>query len=105
MAFRTTPNLGPDLEQFDTNYNGWMQPGAEITPLLGNPELGSDGHYYVLVKAGAALATANTAITINETTWVATAGAGGYVTPVAGIPINAYFYARSKALPGASTPN
>lgn len=106
MAFRTTPNLGPDLEQFELTYAGWMLPGTtEISPLLGNPELGSDGHYYVLVKAGAAFASANTALTINETTWVATAGAGGFVTPVASIPNNAYFYARSKALPGASTPN
>lgn len=106
MAFRTTPNLGPDLEQFDTSYAGWQLPtGIDISPLPGNPELGSDGHYYVLVRAGAAFASANTAITINETTWVATAGAGGYVTPVASIPINAYFYARSKALPGGATPN
>lgn len=105
MAYRTTPNLGPDLDQFDTSYAGWMQPSIEITPELGNPELGSDGHYYVLVKAGAALNTAGTAITINETTWVATAGSGGYVTPVASIPNGAYFYARSKALPGGATAN
>lgn len=104
MAFRTSPNLGPDLEQFDTDF--WFDlANIDVSPLPGNPELGSDGHYYVLVKAGAAFASAGTAITINETTWVATAGAGGYVTPVAAIPINAWFYARSKALPGASTPN
>lgn len=106
MAFRTSPNLGPDIEQFDTSYSGWMTPAnIDYTPLLGNPELGSDGHYYVLVKAGAAFASAGTALSINETTWTATAGAGGYVTPVASIPINAYFYARSKALPGGATPN
>lgn len=97
MAFRTTPNLGPDLEQFDTQW--WYDPTGTVSPLTGNPELGSDGHYYVLVKAGAAFATAGTDVTINETTWVATAGAGGYETPVANIPINAYFYARSIALP------
>ncbi len=98
MAFRTTPNLGPDVEQFDTAW--FWDLGTLNSPLLGNPELGSDGHYYVLVKAGAAFATAGTAITINETTWVATAGSGGYVTPVAAIPINAFFYARSLGLPG-----
>ncbi len=97
MAFRTTPNLGPDLEQFDLNW--WYDPTGTVSPLLGNPELGSDGHYYVLVKAGAAFATAGTDVTINETTWVATAGAGGFETPVAAIPIDAYFYARSIALP------
>lgn len=98
MAFRSTPNLGPDLEQFDTQW--WYDPVGTVSPLPGNPELGSDGHYYVLVKAGAAIASAGTAITINETTWTATAGAGGYVTPVANIPINAWFYARSLGLPG-----
>jgi hypothetical protein len=97
MAFRTSPNLGPDLEQFDLNW--WYDPDGTVSPLLGNPELGSDGHYYVLVKAGAAFATAGTDVTINETTWVATAGAGGFETPVAAIPIDAYFYARSIALP------
>lgn len=102
MVFRTSPNLGPDLEQFDTNYSGWMQPGVKITPELGNPELGSDGHYYVLVQAGATFASAGTAVTINETTWVATSGAGGYETPVDGIPDGAYFYARSETLPGSN---
>jgi hypothetical protein len=97
MVYRTTPNLGPDLEQFDTQW--WYDPTGSVSPLPGNPELGSDGHYYVLVKAGAAFATAGTDVTINETTWVATAGAGGYETPVAAIPINAWFYARSIALP------
>jgi hypothetical protein len=97
MVYRTTPNLGPDLEQFDTQW--WYDPTGSVSPLPGNPELGSDGHYYVLVKAGAAFATAGTDVTINETTWVATAGSGGYETPVAAIPINAWFYARSIALP------
>lgn len=97
MAFRTSPNLGPDIDQFDTDW--WFDLTGVDSPLPGNPELGSDGHYYVLVKAGAAFATAGTDVTINETTWVATAGAGGYETPVAAIPINAWFYARSIALP------
>jgi len=97
MVFRTTPNLGPDLEQFDTKWFYDLE--GVNSPRLGNPELGSDGHLYVLVKAGAAFATAGTDVTINETTWVASAGAGGYETPVAAIPIDAFFYARSIALP------
>ena len=100
MAFRTSPNLGPDIDQFDTAWFFDLNlASGQGSPMLGNPELGSDGHYYVLVKAGAAFATAGTDVTINETTWVATAGAGGYETPVAAIPINAWFYARSIALP------
>lgn len=96
MAFRTTPNLGPDLEQFDTQF--WFDPAGTVSPRLGNPELGSDGHYYVLVKAGASFSTAGTDLTVNETTWVASAGAGSYETPVANIPADAYFYARKIAL-------
>ncbi len=96
MAFRTTPNLGPDLEQFDTNF--WFDPVGTVSPRLGNPEFGSDGHKYVLVQAAATIAGAGTDVTINETTWVATAGAGTYETPVANIPINPYYYARQIAL-------
>lgn len=106
MAFAVDNELGPDIEQFDTSYAGWFLPtGIDISPLPGNPRKGSDGHFYVLVKAGAAFTTVGTALSINETTWTAAAGSGGYVTPVANIPINAYFYARSKALPGGATPN
>lgn len=100
MAFRTSPNLGPDVDQFDTAW--WFDlnlPAGKGSPLNGNPELGSDGHYYVKVIAGAAFATAGTDLVINETTWVATAGSGGYETPVAAIPAGAEFYARSIALP------
>jgi hypothetical protein len=103
MAFRTTPSLGPDIEQFDTQW--WYDPTGTISPLLGNTEIGSDGHMYILVKAAAAIASAGTDVTINQTTWVATAGAGGgFETPVANIPIDAYFYARSINLPGAAAP-
>ena len=96
MAFGIDPSLGPDIEQFDTDF--WFDLTGVDSPLPGNVRFGSDGHKYVFVKAGAAFATAGTAIVINETTWVATAGAGTYVTPVAAIPINAWFYARQTAL-------
>ncbi len=96
MAFRITPNLGPDLEQFDTNF--WFDPVGTVSPRLGTACFGSDGHKYVLVSAVAAVASAGTDVTINETTWVATAGAGTYETPVANIPINAYYWARQIAL-------
>jgi len=96
MAFRISPNLGPDLEQFDTDF--WFDLTGVDSPLPGSTTLGSDGHRYVFVKAGAAFATAGTDVVINETTWVATAGAGTYETPVAAIPINAYFWARQIAL-------
>lgn len=99
-VFRTSPQLGPGLEQHATQWH-WDGLGIDCSPLVGNPELGSDGHYYVLVKAGAALA-AGADVTINETTWVATAGAGGYEVPggiTGGVAINEYFWARTIALP------
>lgn len=96
MAFRITPNLGPDLEQFDTDF--FYDVTGVDSPLPGAKCHGSDGHAYVFVKAGAAFATAGTDVLINETTWVATAGAGTYETPVAAIPINAWFWARQIAL-------
>jgi hypothetical protein len=96
MAFRITPNLGPDIEQFDPDF--WFDLTGVDSPLPGAAVIGSDGHKYVFVKAGAALATAGTDVLINETTWVATAGAGTYETPVAAIPNNAWFWARQIAL-------
>lgn len=96
MAFRITPSLGPDIEQFDTDF--WFDLTGLDSPLPGATVMGSDGHKYVFVKAAALLATAGTAVTINETTWIATAGAGTYVTPVAAIPANAWFWARQTAL-------
>lgn len=97
MAFRISPNLGPDLEQFDVDF--WFDLTGVDSPQLGSTTLGSDGHRYVFVKAGgSAIATAGTDVVINETTWVATAGAGTYETPVAAIPANAYFWARQIAL-------
>lgn len=96
MVFRITPNLGPDIEQFDTNF--WFDPVGTVSPRPGTAIFGSDGHKYVLVQAVAAVASAGTDVTINETTWVATAGAGTYETPVASIPIDAYYWARQIAL-------
>jgi len=96
MVFRITPSLGPDLEQFDTDF--WFDLTGVDSPLPGAAVLGSDGHKYVFAKAGAAIATAGTDVIINETTWVAAVGAGTYETTVAAIPINAWTWFRQIAL-------
>lgn len=97
MAFRITPNLGPDIEQTDLDF--WFDLTGVDSPLPGAACVGSDGHKYVFVKAGgAAIAAAGTDVLINETTWIATAGAGTYETPIASIPANAWFWARQIAL-------
>lgn len=99
MTFRITPSLGPDLEMHALQ-NYWDLNRAVTVPSypLGSKVIGQDGHEYVYVKAAANLATAGTDVTINETTWVATAGAGTYETPVANILADEYFHARKILL-------
>lgn len=95
-VFRTTPQLGPQLEDWSLHWH-WDPDAVDSSYRLGNKETGSDGHEYVLVKAGVSLA-AGTDVLINETTWVATAGAGTYEVPpglINGpVPLNGYFHAR-----------
>ncbi len=44
---------------------------VNVSYALGNPEKGTDGHVYVMVRAGAAL-DASDGVAIDENTWVAT---------------------------------
>lgn len=104
--FRTSPQLGPRLSEV---YNGlpyWdsqLGVGYTVTPSpsykLGNVETGNDGANYKWVKASAAIAaTASTGTQVTATgSGTAAAGSGGWYAPVGGVPINAYFHARSKA--------
>lgn len=99
MVFRTSHALGPDIMQKDSKFH-WDGPNVDVSYRLGNKEVGSDGHDYVLVQAGGTLA-ASAAVQINETTWVATAGAGGFTVPAdltAGVVSGDYFHARKTAL-------
>ena len=92
MAFRTTPQLGPQIDEVFTGVPYWdSQLGlsigdADIDPSyrLGNKEVGSDGHDYVWVKASAAIAatpTTGTQVTVTQPGFTVAAGAGGYFTP------------------------
>jgi len=98
MVFRITPSLGPDLEQHALQfYWDLNSPDAPSYP-LGSKVIGSDGHEYVLVEAAANITPAGTDVTINETTWVATAGAGTYETPVDSILAGEFYHARKILL-------
>lgn len=101
MAFRTTPQLGPSLNERGTGFQ-WDGPGAtEPSYRLGNKEVGNDGHDYVWVKASATIAAAaspGTQITITEPAFTAAAGAGGFYAPVAGVASGDYFHARKSTL-------
>lgn len=98
MPFRSSGQLGPGLEQKDASFFWDFQPGVDVSPRLGNPEFGNDGHTYVLVRASANIA-AGGAFTINETTWNTASGTGYTVPAGAGaITSGQYFWARRDAL-------
>ena len=92
MAFRITPSLGPDVEQVGNPFY-WQMDEDVPSYQLGSVVRGSDGHEYVFVEAGAAF-DADDVVTVNLSTWVATANAGGsFEAPVA-VASGAYFHAR-----------
>lgn len=75
-------------------------PATDPSYALGSKVIGSDGHDYVLVKAGANFTTIASGLSINESTWVASADASDPVweTPVANIVSGDYFHARKVLL-------
>lgn len=108
--FRTTPQLGPQLDEVYTTIPYWdtqngvsdgTQTAGTISPSYKvlNKETGNDGADYIWVKASAAIAaTASTGTQVTVTfTGTAAAGSGGWYAPVAGIASGAWFHARSKA--------
>jgi hypothetical protein len=108
--YRTTPQLGPQLDEvftwpyWDTQLgiSDGSQAAGTVSPsyLLGDKEVGNDGHDYVWVKASAGIAAAGapgTQVTITEPAFTAATGAGGYYAPVGGVLINQYFHARKGA--------
>ena len=101
VPFRTTPQLGAQLNNVYVGMPYWDQLIGITEPSyrLGNRESGNDGHVYIWVKAGDAEIAKDTEVTIDEETWIATAGAGGATTPAdTDVPAGAYFHARVTAL-------
>lgn len=98
MVYRITPSLGPDLEQHALQFYWDLNSPDDPSYALGSKVIGSDGHEYVLVEAAANITPAGTDVTINETTWVATAGAGTYETPVDAILAGEFYHARKILL-------
>ena len=86
MAFRTTPQLGQQLDDVGANYWDMLAGITVPSPKPGNKELGSDGGEYWFVTASADIASTATTGTEVDLTYpaytVATkAGAGGFWTP------------------------
>jgi hypothetical protein len=95
MPYRITPTLGPDVEQHEEKYY-WDLNSKGTSYALGTVVKGSDGHDYIHVKAEADLAK-DDEVEINETTFVAKAGAGGFKAPVA-VKAGEHFHAKRTAL-------
>ncbi len=98
MVFRTTPQLGPQLEDHSEKFY-WDAGIEDVSYRLGNRETGSDGHIYILVQAASDL-EAEDAFDIDETTWQTTAGTAFEVPAgiVDGVTTGEYFHARKIAL-------
>lgn len=99
--FRTTPILGPDVWQTEAQFY-WDMIGNPTnaatlggpSPQLGTIVNGSDGAEYIFCQAAGDL-DADEGVSINQSTWVATADASSPVfeAPVAVLE-DAYFWAR-----------
>lgn len=102
QPFRTSHNLGPQLNEVFTGLPYWDNLAGITQPSykLGNLEFGNDGAQYVWVQAGGAIAstaTTGTQVTVTPA-GAATTGSGGYYTPP-GVAITSgqYFHARKGA--------
>lgn len=96
VPFRTTPQLGPQLDDVFTGMPYWdlagVYDGATVVSgisspsyKLGNTEVGDDGREYTWVRASAdiaATATTGTQVTITVPAFTVATGAGGFYTPV-----------------------
>jgi len=109
VPFRTTPQLGPQLDDVFTGlpyWDGSLGVSGAVTDAspsykLGNVEMGNDGGEYFWVKASAdiaATATTGTQVTITFPAYTVATGAGGFYTPPATAITNGqYFHVRRGA--------
>ena len=90
MAYTITPLSGIDLNDTQTVAEQALQAGLVTFGPLGAEIFASDGRRYVWAKAGATITTATTTCSINASTFVATASAGTYTSPVAAMASGDY---------------
>lgn len=84
MAFRTTPQLGQQLDEVGSNYWDELAGITVQSPMPGNVERGSDGGEYFYVTASANIAgtaTTGTQVAITYPDYTVATGAGGFYTP------------------------
>lgn len=84
MVYRTTPQLGQQLDQVGSNYWDELAGITSPSPMPGTKEIGSDGGEYFYVTATAdiaATATTGTQVTLTYPAYTVATGAGGFYTP------------------------
>ena len=108
VPFRTTPNLGPQLNEIFPALPYWDTTLGVGTAIVGTPsyklgdsEVGDDGAEYFWVQASAliaATATTGTQVVITFPAYTVATGAGGFYTPVnTAVPSGAYVHVRRGA--------
>jgi len=102
IPFRTTPQLGPQLDDVFVGLPHWDPPNVtEPSYQLGNVEMGDDGGEYIWVQASAAISatsTTGTQVTITFPAYTVATGSGGFYTPPGvAIASGTYFHARRGA--------
>lgn len=118
VPFRTTPQLGPQLDDVFTGLPYWDMTGVTdggtvvsgvTSPSykLGNVEQGDDGREYVWVRASAdiaATATTGTQVVITVPAYTVATGSGGFYTPVNTAIVSGQYFHVSRgaknAVPG-----
>src|SRR5690606_41548959 len=102
MAFRTTPQLGPQLDQVVDDKNVWYEGLPQVgSPQVGVTVQGSDGHDYIWLKnnSGAQLtASARFNVSDDGNFTVAANGTGAWVAPAAAVPAGDFFWGKRFAL-------
>ncbi len=86
MVFRTTPQLGQQLDDVGTNYWDELAGITSPSPKPGDKELGSDGGEYFYVTASADIASTNTTgtqVALTSPAYTVATGSGGFYTPPA----------------------
>lgn len=96
MVFRTTPQLGPGLEEVIPAGDAWYDipgKGTIASPQYGTKETGSDGREYIWVVAGGNIA-ATTQVALSADFEATTGGSTGYFTQATAVVEGDSFWAR-----------
>lgn len=115
QPFRTTPQLGPQLDDVFTGLPYWDMTGVTdggtvvsgvTSPSykLGNVEQGDDGREYVWVQASAdiaATATTGTQVVITVPAYTVATGSGGFYTPVNTAIVSGQYFHVSRGAKNA----